>query len=149
MFCSRCCTRRNLRFHVENSQNADQKQLARRTALDLDIEATHGPPGSCRARPVNVDDGLEGIRLIRGLEGETLPAASNALLPNLKKGRFFAVGEGSSFFCRLFSTQQRPNVFVSDAWPAPATCHRSFCDCLLYTSPSPRDKRQSRMPSSA
>ena len=24
-----------------------------------------------------------------------------------------------------------------------------YCDCLLYTSPSPRDKRQSRMPSSA
>ena len=24
-----------------------------------------------------------------------------------------------------------------------------FSDCLLYTSPSPRDKRQSRMPSSA
>ena len=23
------------------------------------------------------------------------------------------------------------------------------CGCLLYTSPSPRDKRQSRMPSSA
>ena len=27
-------------------------------------------------------------------------------------------------------------------WPTPE-------DCLLYTSPSPRDKRQSRMPSSA
>ena len=25
----------------------------------------------------------------------------------------------------------------------------SYCSCLLYTSPSPRDKRQSRMPSSA
>ena len=25
----------------------------------------------------------------------------------------------------------------------------SACGCLLYTSPSPRDKRQSRMPSSA
>ena len=25
----------------------------------------------------------------------------------------------------------------------------SLCDCLLYTSPSPRDKRQARMPSSA
>ena len=24
-----------------------------------------------------------------------------------------------------------------------------LCNCLLYTSPSPRDKRQSRMPSSA
>ena len=27
--------------------------------------------------------------------------------------------------------------------------HYSTGDCLLYTSPSPRDKRQSRMPSSA
>ena len=26
---------------------------------------------------------------------------------------------------------------------------KSIADCLLYTSPSPRDKRQSRMPSSA
>ena len=26
---------------------------------------------------------------------------------------------------------------------------KDFKDCLLYTSPSPRDKRQSRMPSSA
>ena len=25
----------------------------------------------------------------------------------------------------------------------------NICNCLLYTSPSPRDKRQSRMPSSA
>ena len=28
--CSRCCTGRNLRFHVENCQHADQKQLTRR-----------------------------------------------------------------------------------------------------------------------
>ena len=27
--------------------------------------------------------------------------------------------------------------------------YESFVSCLLYTSPSPRDKRQSRMPSSA
>ena len=27
--------------------------------------------------------------------------------------------------------------------------HDAFRACLLYTSPSPRDKRQSRMPSSA
>ena len=26
---------------------------------------------------------------------------------------------------------------------------RNACDCLLYTSPSPRDMRRSRMPSSA
>ena len=28
-------------------------------------------------------------------------------------------------------------------------CREFFKSCLLYTSPSPRDKRQSRMPSSA
>ena len=66
IICSRCCTRRNLRFHVENCQHADQKQLTGRQAFDLDIEATHCQPASCRARPVNVDDGLEDIRWIRG-----------------------------------------------------------------------------------
>ncbi|CAN0420811.1 unnamed protein product, partial [Laminaria digitata] len=29
----------------------------------------HGQPASCRARPVSIDDGLEGIMWIRGLEG--------------------------------------------------------------------------------
>ena len=28
-------------------------------------------------------------------------------------------------------------------------CQNEYYTCLLYTSPSPRDKRQSRMPSSA
>ena len=41
-------------------------------------------------------------------------------------------------FCRLFSTQQRPNVFVSDTWPAPVTYHRSFCEH--------RDQRVGRSP---
>ena len=127
IICSRCCTRRNLRFHVENCQHADQKQLTRRYAFDLDIEATHGQPGSCRARPVNVDDGLEDIRWIRGLGGEKLPTASYALLPNLKKA-YFCHRRGIENFCSLFSTRQRLNVFVSDAWPAPAIYHRSFCE---------------------
>ena len=35
---------------------------------------------------------------------------------------------GIENFCRLFSTQQRPKVFISDAWPAPATYHWSFCE---------------------
>ena len=57
---------------------------------------------------MNVDDGLEDIRWIRGLGGEKLPAASNALLSNLKKGLFFAIGEGSRFFvaCFLHSSAQ-------------------------------------------
>ena len=107
-----------------------QKQLTRREASDLDIEASHGEPGSCRARPVNADDGLEDMRRIRGLVCEKLPAASYALLQPEKRP-IFCHRRGIEIFCRLFSTQQRPNLFVSDAWPAPAAYHRSFyeqCD---------------------
>ena len=39
-----------------------------------------------------------------------------------------------------------PALFA--AGPTPAAM-AALEDCLLYTSPSPRDKRQSRMPSSA
>ena len=52
--------------------------------------------------------------------------ASYALLPNLKKVLFLP-SERDRDFCRLFSPQQRPNVFVSDTWPAHAAYHRSFC----------------------
>ena len=40
---------------------------------------------------------------------------------------------------------------TADALPAlgPFACFADIPFCLLYTSPSPRDKRQSRMPSSA
>ena len=73
---------------------------------------THGQPGSCRARPVNVEYGHEDIRWIRGLASEKLPAASYALLPYLKRV-YFCHRRGIENFCRLFSTQQRPNVFLS------------------------------------
>ena len=62
---------------------------------------------------MNVDESLDDIRWIRGLEGENLPAASYALLSSLKKGLFFAIGEGSRIFVACF-LQQRSNVFVSD-----------------------------------
>ena len=34
-------------------------------------------------------------------------------------------------------------------WSDSSAVDTGYSDCLLYTSPSPRDKRQSRMPSSA
>ena len=48
--------------------------------------------------------------------------------PKTEKRLIFCHRRGIENFCRLFSTQQRPNVFVSDVWPAPATYHRSFCE---------------------
>ena len=99
------------------------QQLTQRLAFDLDIEATHGQPGSCRARPVKVEDGLEDIRWIRGLEGEKLPAASYALLPNLKKGLFFAIVEGSRILvaCFLHSSAQMCLYQTSGRCPPPIT----------------------------
>ena len=80
---------------------------------------------------VNVDDRLEYIRGIRGLGGEKLPSRPS---PKPEKKLFFAIGECARF-CRLFSTQQRPTVFVSYAWPTPATYHRPFCEhcCPWYS----------------
>ena len=74
---------------------------------------------------------------VHGLGGEKLPAVSYALLPNMKKGLIFAIRD-RSILCRLFSTQQRSNVFVSDVWPTPATYHRPFC---AYCCPWSRVRR--------
>ena len=141
--CSRWCTRRKLRFLVENCQRAYQKHLTLRQAFDVDIGTAHGQPGSCRARPVNVDDGLEDIRWIRGLGGERLPAASYAFLPNLKKGLFLAIGEGSIIFvaCLLHSSAQTCLHQTPGRRPPHITGRfvNTVTSCLLYTSPSPRD----------
>ena len=82
---------------------------------------------------MNADDGLEDIRWIRGLGGEKLPAASYGLLPNMKNTYFLPSEREPEFLSPVF-TQQRPNVFVSDAWPAPATYHR-HCDQRVGRSP--------------
>ena len=71
------------------------KNSSRDDRPSIDIEETHGQPTSCRARPVNVDDGLEDIRWIRGLRGEKLPAAFTAL-------PIFCHRSGIEIFCRLF-----------------------------------------------
>ena len=65
------------------------------------MKATHGQPGSCRARQVNEDDGLED-RWIRVLGGEKLPAASYALLPKPEKRPVFCHRRGIEIFVACF-----------------------------------------------
>ena len=57
--------------------------------------------------------------------------------------------------CNIFSTQDHAAAAIADQGiPVYAKKGETLDEywqytCLLYTSPSPRDKRQSRMPSSA
>ena len=69
---------------------------------------------------------------------------------------FFTVGLASYFSMprEEFPEVIETKIFVSTVYPGNTAedIERLVVDpldCLLYTSPSPRDKRQSRMPSSA
>ena len=77
--------------------------------------------GECRWRPrkYQVDPWSRGREVARGV----LPSS-----PKREKRSIFCHRRGIEKFRYVFSTHQRPNVFVSDAWPAPATYHRSFCE---------------------
>ena len=70
-----------------------QKQLTRREASDLDIEASHGEPGSCRARPVNVDDGLEDMRWIPWSRGREVARGVLRSSPKPEKKTYFLPSE--------------------------------------------------------
>ena len=56
-------------------------------------------------------------------------------------------GEGGSIVGAMDKT--KPVVIVEDVLTGGVSIHESIESCLLYTSPSPRDQRGSRMPSSA
>ena len=49
----------------------------------------------------------------------------------------------------LIDQRNHGRSFHSEKFDYNLMCEDLFNYCLLYTSPSPRDKRQSRMPSSA
>ena len=55
-------------------------------------------------------------------------------------------GETSVLCCVTAAARPRDGI---DFFPLSVDFEEKLYSCLLYTSPSPRDKRQSRMPSSA
>ena len=93
---------------------------------------------------VNID-----ARLIERQDGDTLDLSGGCVCCSLKNGFLEA-------FDQLRQREHPPELVVVElsgiANPASAAGMAStpgFMLCLLYTSPSPRDQRGSRMPSSA
>ena len=70
------------------------------------------------------------------------PAARNPVIPAFRKSALPVLLVCTTALAGCATTTPPPEIAYDDAAPAVQTC-------LLYTSPSPRDKRQSRMPSSA
>ena len=54
----------------------------------------------------------------------------------------------AAFFCRTNRKKDSTNGLIGQAWAMEGLI-AAFNTCLLYTSPSPRDRTRSRMPSSA
>ena len=92
-FFSNGCKRHKSCFLLQIVEHAERNQLVRRLTPDLNIDLAHGQPARCPAWPTNIDDGPEDIRWIYGLGGESLPAAFDGILTNLKK-TCFAIRDG-------------------------------------------------------
>ena len=84
--------------------------------------------------------------ITRALDGVTL---------SIEKGEFVAIvgtsGSGKSTLLNMIGGLDVPTSgkVIVDGRELSTLKDEQLTICLLYTSPSPRDKRQSRMPSSA
>ena len=78
---------------------------------------------------------------------ETEEGAPSSVTHTFICNRWFAKNEDDGAIVRELVPSKVLQEAVDKDGKLAVTEHR--VDCLLYTSPSPRDKRQSRMPSSA
>ena len=99
------------------------------------------------------DGGLTNAFDLKGVLASLLPGVVVQLSP-VKPGNFLlsaqvlANGKTIGSFAQLSLSRGRELDLVFPVYLVELDLNK-VCDCLLYTSPSPRDKRQSRMPSSA
>ena len=99
----------------------------------------HSIPGGAVARPFETHHNTLDMKLF-------LRIAPELFLKRLVVGGFERVYEiNRNFRNEGVSTQHNPEFTMLELYQA----YADYEDCLLYTSPSPRDYAASRMPSSA
>ena len=126
------------------------------TTLPAPLMTMPVPQGATRSAPTNLYQApISSLPSIADLVARVSPSVVNIIVTT-EDGQTTSEGQGSGF---LISSQKEvvTNYHVIDGGTNieiefnngekfPASI---IGTCLLYTSPSPRDKRQSRMPSSA
>ena len=88
---------------------------------------------------------MEPIRALGAMSGTSMDGVDAAEL--LTDGETIA-GFGASDYQEYTATDRAVIAAAMGRWPGEAGVAQA-ADCLLYTSPSPRDRQKSRMPSSA
>ena len=99
--------------------------------------------------------GIGVVVMIVALVVDTYPPGSDGLSGTIGKRRAvegqFVEGDarlGDASISRLMQDQDFKEMVTSSEFQS-MTQNARFMNCLLYTSPSPRDRQKSRMPSSA
>ena len=86
------------------------------------------------------------------LENKHFPVLLNELISIISPlygGTFIDCTFGQGGYSEKILQNNKNNVIALDRDKDVLTCVSKLKTCLLYTSPSPRDRQKSRMPSSA
>ena len=92
----------------------------------------------------SIDDGVVGIRVLSGAI-DASPIDLMSSLDGNVQGAIFA--EPNGYNSQISTGLHAISIFTRNSGVSPI--FTTAISCLLYTSPSPRDQRGSRMPSSA
>ena len=108
------------------------REIGTNDRYDMAFDVIKMPDGGFAATGMSIinSNGVAAMRVVR-------ISANGAVMWNKKAG-----GDGYQDMGHALALNQNENVLMVAGMKQPY-------GCLLYTSPSPRDKRQSRMPSSA
>ena len=105
------------------------------------------------AAVVGANDGVQGSNVNYRFTINNTEFADDAIVPTLVTGEPFTDGAASYRTNSVIATGQARNrpllVFRNQTSGTLVVKFFVFISCLLYTSPSPRDRTRSRMPSSA
>jgi thiol-disulfide isomerase/thioredoxin len=135
-------------------QSADNQAVSLEdlTSRVILLQFTSVSCGPCRAsipflKEINTEYSKDDFALVAI---ECTSKNLNALVSYMSRNRFdYTFLQADSEVQKSYSIGSYPIFFILDRERIIREIIKGYSDCLLYTSPSPRDRQKSRMPSSA